>query len=70
MKLQTIVLAATAVLTSAQILPPQPSDCPATPDVDIAGGVAIKPENVPQGCNDFEVLVGKSVSARTPRCIF
>lgn len=60
MKSSLFLLAASAASISAQLLPPQPSDCPATPDVDIGAGVEIKPQNVPQGCNAFEVLVGAS----------
>lgn len=57
MKALIIALLATAISASAQILPPQPSDCPTTLDVNIEEGVPIKPQNVPRGCNDFEVLV-------------
>ena len=62
MKSSIFTVAAMAVSVFAQTLP-QASDCPATPEaaegVDLAAGVEIKPENVPQGCNDFEVLVGE-----------
>lgn len=62
MKLFALTIAALTASVSAQTLPSlpaQPSDCPATPDVDIENGVPIVPENVPEGCADFEVLVGK-----------
>lgn len=59
MKTFAILVAALTASATAQLFPPSPSGCPAAPEVDTANGVPIKPENVPAGCSDFEVLVGK-----------
>ncbi|KAF2228174.1 cutinase-domain-containing protein [Elsinoe ampelina] len=59
MKTFTVLLAALTASATAQLFPPSPSGCPVAPDVDTANGVPIKPENVPAGCNDFEVLVAR-----------
>jgi hypothetical protein len=35
--------------------------CPETPDVDIGAGVPPRPQDIPAGCSDFEILVGMSI---------
>ncbi|TKX24094.1 cutinase-like protein 5 [Elsinoe australis] len=59
MKTFAILVAALTASATAQLFPPSPSGCPAAPEVDTANGVPIKPENVPAGCSDFEVLVAR-----------
>ncbi|KAI9170730.1 cutinase-like protein [Paramyrothecium foliicola] len=34
-------------------------ECPETPDVDIGNGVPPRPEDIPAGCSDFEILVAR-----------
>ncbi|PNS16976.1 mevalonate kinase [Sphaceloma murrayae] len=59
MRTIAILIAALTASASAQLFPPSPSGCPTAPEVDTANGVPIKPENVPGGCSDFEVLVAR-----------
>lgn len=48
-------------------------DCPALPDTGVKMGdpVPMRPEHIPAGCSDFEILVGKTttpLSATVGRC--
>ena len=35
-------------------------ECPETPDVEIGPAVPPRPQDIPAGCSDFEILVGMS----------
>ncbi|KAF4553218.1 Cutinase-like protein 1 [Elsinoe fawcettii] len=62
MKVATILTAAFVAGVTAQRNITQPAGCPALPISSLGEPIPIKPENIPQGCRDFEILFARGTS--------
>ncbi|KAF2220207.1 Alpha/Beta hydrolase protein [Elsinoe ampelina] len=62
MKVTSIILTAFAVGINAQRNITQPAGCPALPISSLGNPIPIKPENIPRGCRDFEILFARGTS--------
>lgn len=66
-----IVALASGALATPLAQGTQPSGCQTLPKgaASLGAKVPMKKENIPQGCNDFEVLVGKTPSFSYSDCV-